>query len=80
MYNVAPTVCGPRADVKSSNRKHRNDKMNRAIQNFLYGALQVQDRPPSEAAHHLSSARSWVSGGQLFLSVAFTLSASHWCK
>ena len=30
------------ADIKGSNRKHRNDKLNRAIQNFLYGALQVR--------------------------------------
>lgn len=30
------------ADIKNSNRKHRNNKLNRAIQNFLYGALQVR--------------------------------------
>ena len=29
------------ADIKNSNRKHRDNKLNRAIQNFLYGALQV---------------------------------------
>ena len=39
--NVALTIGSLRADVKNSNRKHRNDKLNRAIQNFLYGALQV---------------------------------------
>ena len=42
--NVALNCLQPLcADVKSSNRKHRNDKMNRAIQNFLYGALQVRE-------------------------------------
>ena len=40
--NVALTLQPLCADVKSSNRKHRNEKMNRSIQNFLYGALQVR--------------------------------------
>ena len=34
------------ADIKAANRKHQNDTLNRAIQNFLYGALE----DPHEAA------------------------------
>eukprot|EP00873_Tetraselmis_striata_P004551 jgi/Tetstr1/424815/TSEL_015318.t1 len=32
------------ADIKASNLKHRNDKLNRSVQNFLYSMLQA--RPP----------------------------------
>lgn len=34
------------ADIKAANRKHQNDSLNRAVQSFLYGALE----DPHEAA------------------------------
>eukprot|EP00873_Tetraselmis_striata_P000969 jgi/Tetstr1/421233/TSEL_012237.t1 len=36
------------ADIKASNLKHRNDKLNRSVQNFLYSMLQA--RPPPVVA------------------------------
>lgn len=34
------------ADIKSANRKHQDNKLNRGVQTFLYGLLQVEPLPP----------------------------------
>lgn len=32
------------ADIKASNQKSRNERLNRSLQNFLYGVLQARKR------------------------------------
>lgn len=31
------------ADIKTANQKHRNEQLNRSIQNFLYGILEADN-------------------------------------
>ncbi len=64
---MASTVCSPRADVKNSNRKHRNDKLNRAIQNFLYGALQVPISDPLQSSKAFIQNKSVLPQNSIFL-------------
>lgn len=36
---MRPERCAYGADIKSANQKQRNERLNRSLQNFLYGCL-----------------------------------------
>lgn len=42
------------ADIKSANRKHQDNKLNRGVQAFLYGLLQVRLTHPRPCSCILS--------------------------
>ena len=42
--------CGAGADVKGANQRQRNDRLNRALQNFLYGCLGAEGEAGAKPA------------------------------
>ena len=45
---ACPPPPPPEPDIKNSNKKHRNEKLNRSLQNFMYGVIADDNEPAAK--------------------------------